>query len=229
MPEWWTYRPSDFLMYSPRIYWRLFASINEAWWPAQPVVMALALPLLARFAAHRHAALALALAWSFVAWAFLWARFAPINWPAQAYAIGFALQAALLLALGVRGGLRAVTAPLRRHGAAALVLWAVLGQPLLAPAFARPWSQAEVFGFAPDPTAIATLGWLLAVEGDGASRGLLRTAWVVASAWLLVTAATLATMGTWQAAVPLSAVVTASCLALMSIPDLRRSAAPGVR
>ena len=40
MSEWWSYRPADFLMFSPRIYWRLFASINEAFWPAQPALLA---------------------------------------------------------------------------------------------------------------------------------------------------------------------------------------------
>lgn len=33
MSEWWTYRPADFLMFAPRIYWRLFESINAQWWP----------------------------------------------------------------------------------------------------------------------------------------------------------------------------------------------------
>ena len=44
MSEWWTYRPSDFLMFAPRTYWRLFELHNEAWWPAQPLlVLALSL------------------------------------------------------------------------------------------------------------------------------------------------------------------------------------------
>ena len=53
MSEWWTYRPSDFLMFSPRIYWRLFASINESFWPAQPVLIVAGLAWLARARAQR--------------------------------------------------------------------------------------------------------------------------------------------------------------------------------
>ena len=38
MTEWWTYRPSDFLLFSPRTYHRLFELYNEWLWPAQPLV-----------------------------------------------------------------------------------------------------------------------------------------------------------------------------------------------
>ena len=40
-----------------------------------------------------------------------------------------------------------------------------LAYPLLAPLFGRPWHGAEFFGIAPDPTAIATLGFLLMARG----------------------------------------------------------------
>ena len=39
--EWWTYHPSNFLMFSPRIYWRLFESINAAYGPAAWALLAL--------------------------------------------------------------------------------------------------------------------------------------------------------------------------------------------
>ena len=35
MAEWWTYRPEDFLLFSPRVYWRLFELHNAAVWPVQ--------------------------------------------------------------------------------------------------------------------------------------------------------------------------------------------------
>ena len=38
----------------------------------------------------------------------------------------------------------------------------VLFYPLLAPLAGRPLRQAETFGLLPDPTALATLAWLLA-------------------------------------------------------------------
>jgi hypothetical protein len=42
-----------------------------------------------------------------------------------------------------------------------LLGFALAGQPLLAPLQERGWASSEVFGIAPDPTAIATLGILL--------------------------------------------------------------------
>ncbi len=33
MSEWWTYRPEDFLLFSPRVYWRMFELHNAALWP----------------------------------------------------------------------------------------------------------------------------------------------------------------------------------------------------
>ena len=208
MSEWWSYRPADFLMFSPRIYWRLFASINEAFWPAQPALIVLGLTWLARARAHRLAAGALAITSAVVAWAFLWQRFTPINWPAQYFALGFGLQAVVLSTLAIGGGLHASDLAWRRHAGIALIAWALLGHPVLAPAFGRPWSQAEVFGLAPDPTAIATLGWLLVVEADGAggaARIGLRIAGLLAALWLAAAAAMLAVMGSWQAIVPFAA------------------------
>jgi len=131
-----------------------------------------------------------------VAWAYLLERYDTINWAARYFAIGFAMQAALLIWTGViRDRLRFATSnsqtPLipaqagiqspRRElsifknwvpafagtsGAGiALFLYALAIHPLVAPLTGRPWTQAEIFGLAPDPTAIATLGILLATTG----------------------------------------------------------------
>jgi hypothetical protein len=35
MPEWWTYTLSDFLLFSPRAYYRLIERHNAAVWPWQ--------------------------------------------------------------------------------------------------------------------------------------------------------------------------------------------------
>jgi hypothetical protein len=210
--EWWSYRPADLLMFAPRIYWRLFESINAAVWPAQLLLVCAALAWLLWFvrrgaeAAPRASAVALALCWLFVAWAFLLQRYAPINWAAEAFALGFALQALGLLALVGGGPLQASAQPRCRAVGLGLMLWALLGHPLLAGLAARPWMQAEVFGLAPDPTAIGTLGWLLLLRGSGAgARLLLRGLWLLPLAWCAISAATLGTMGTWQTLVPLAA------------------------
>ena len=40
MPEWWTYRPEDFLLFSPRVYWRMFELHNARYWPLHLVTLA---------------------------------------------------------------------------------------------------------------------------------------------------------------------------------------------
>ena len=43
-----------------------------------------------------------------------------------------------------------------------MIVYALAIHPLIAPLSGRPWTQAEIFGLAPDPTVIATLGVLVA-------------------------------------------------------------------
>jgi hypothetical protein len=40
MSEWWTYRPEDFLLFSPRVYWRMFELHNTALWPLHVLALA---------------------------------------------------------------------------------------------------------------------------------------------------------------------------------------------
>lgn len=167
MSEWSTYGLSDFLMFSPQAYWRLVARYNAAWWPAQGLALALslALPVLLRSpssAAMRAMLLLLALAWAWTGWAFQWQRYAEIFLGAPWLASASAAQALLLLvaALLPVGASRPVPAWLRAVGWGLIAI--TLAFPLLAPLRGRGWSEAEVFGFMPDPTALATLGVLLA-------------------------------------------------------------------
>ena len=46
MSEWWTYRPSDFLMFSPRTYHRLVELYNAEVWPAHVLAMGLGVAML---------------------------------------------------------------------------------------------------------------------------------------------------------------------------------------
>jgi hypothetical protein len=161
MTQWWSYGLSDFLMFSPQAYWRLVERHNHAGWPLQVVAQSalLVLPwLLSRESggARRGALLLLALAWAWVGWAFHWQRYAEIFLGAPYVAAGCALQAMLLLATAALPwraqpgrGARAIGFALL--GAAALY-------PLLAPLTRQPWTTAEVFGWMPEPTALATLG-----------------------------------------------------------------------
>jgi hypothetical protein len=40
MSEWWTYRAEDFLLFSPRVYWRMFELHNAALWPLHVLTLA---------------------------------------------------------------------------------------------------------------------------------------------------------------------------------------------
>ena len=216
-------------MFSPRIYWRLFASLNEAWWPAQVLLVGAPVAWLihrgaqgarASGASLRAAAAFLALCWLLTASAFLQQRFAPINWVASGYAAAFALQALGLLALAAVGGMQASVQKGRRRIGLALGAGALLAYPWLAFASGLPWQQAEVFGLAPDPTVIGTLAVLLLIAPASASaRWLMRLLWLIAVLWCAVSAATLATMGSHQAWIVGAAMLAA--LAAKSIHDAR--------
>jgi hypothetical protein len=168
--EWWTYRPEDFLLFSPRVYWRMFELHNVALWPLQMLTLAAGIVMILLVAWRPHAtkrwiALILAILWAFVGWSFLWNRYATINWAAAFVAPVFALEALLLLVAGTLDGL-----VFDRRGPVGwtgylLLAFALAGQPLLAPLQQRVWASSEIFGIAPDPTAIATLGILLFARG----------------------------------------------------------------
>jgi hypothetical protein len=168
MTEWWSYSLRDLLLFSPRTYYRLIELYNIELWPLQLVALALGAALLLLWRrrgkmAGRALAAILALCWLWVAWAYHWQRYANINWAANYYALAFALEAVLLLWLGVvRGRLSIAPAgSVRQRVGLALFAFALLGFPLIAPLQGRSWSHAEIFGMAPDPTALATLGILL--------------------------------------------------------------------
>ena len=212
MSEWWTYSLRDLLLFSPQTYYRLFELVNVEWWPLQIVALALGLTMLGLWhrggsRAGRSIAVMLALAWLWVGWAFHGQRYASINPAADFFAWAFAIEAGLLLWLGGLRG-RLLPAPLggfRQRAGLAVFLFAWLAFPALAPALGRGWKQAEVFGMAPDPTALATLGVLLLVPAR-VPWGLVPIPFV----WCLVSGATL-----WAMVAPDYAIV--PLLALMAV------------
>ena len=215
MPEWWTYTLSDFLMFSPRVYDRMFELHNGALWPAQIAAIGLGIVILYSLlrpegSLPRVSAAILGGLWIWVGWSFFWERYATINWAAAYVAPAFALEGLLLIWAGASQG--QFRAPPRRNLAAvtgiAMFTAAVLAYPLLAPLMQRPWAAAEVFGIAPDPTAIATLALLAVVD---APRRWLPMA--IPLAWCAISAATLWTLG----AAADTALVPAAALAAIAI------------
>jgi hypothetical protein len=194
--EWSSYRPSDFLLFSARTYYRLFELYNAQVWPAQVLALVLGVGLFIALARRKpdaastaRVALALlALAWLWIAWAFHWQRYADINWAAKWFAVGFAVQGMLMLAAmplrwGVQRGPRETVGLM-------LLAFAILVQPWLTPLLTgRPWREAELFGLAPDPTALGTLGLLLVLRlpaSSAAVRLMSLLLWLVPLLWCLI-------------------------------------------
>jgi hypothetical protein len=210
MSEWWTYRLEDFLLFSPRVYWRMFELQNAQYWPLHLLMLALGgvILFLAFRQPRRHdrlIGLILAALWVFVGWSFLWQRYMAINWAIVYVAPMFAVQALLIAATS------GMTVFGRQDiaGRAGLLIAAfgLVFYPLLPALFGRPWTNAEVFGIAPDPTAIATLGFLLAASGR-----MVLLLFPVPLIWLLLSGVTLDTMGDRQSLLPLLAAGTTVAL-----------------
>jgi hypothetical protein len=221
MSEWWTYRLEDFLLFSPRVYWRMFELHNAQLWPLHLLTLALGLAIvLPVFLRARGSGLwvgfILAALWIFVGWFFLWKRYATINWAIAYVSPAWGLEALLLAAAALRGGL-----VFERQDVTARAGWLIAGLGLLVysalpPLFERPWSEAEIFGIAPDPTAMVTLGLAQAARGRFA---LLLVP--VPVAWLLLSGLTLRTMGDPQGWIPLltaGALVIALAVRLVQAP-----------
>ena len=206
MSEWWTYTLSDFLLFSARTYYRLIELYNVAIWPAQSVALAFGCVVLAlmwrpRERQGRFIAAILVACWMWVAWAFHWRHFLTINWAATYFAGAFAVEAFLLVIYGVFLNRLVFEPGSTRHRIGfAVGAFAVFVQPLVAPLMGRGWLQAEVFGVAPDPTVVATLGVLLA-----AGRRAFIALGIIPLVYCVLSGAVTWTLGSPEAAVMLAA------------------------
>jgi Family of unknown function (DUF6064) len=225
MTEWWSYSLRDLLLFSPRTYYRLFELYNLELWPLQFFFLALGTAIFLLRLRHRKMtgqalAAILALCWLWVAWAYHSQRYASINWAANYYALAFALEALLLLWLGVVRGLFTIApaGSARQRIGLGLFVFALLCFPLLGPLQGRSFTQAEIFGMTPDPTALATLGILLC-------SGVRPLWWLIPipAAWCLISAATLWAMGSpdWMMA-PLVALLALSLAGYSSLKHPQR-------
>lgn len=169
MGEWWTYGVSDFLMFSPRAHARLVAAWNAWLAPASWIVglagpAALLMALRAPGRARRWGVVLLAVAWAWVGWAFHWQRHATLFLGAGPLAVAFGIQSGLLMLVALQPGKRASERLPRARAWTGWTLFAaaVLGWPLATGWAGGSASRAEFFGWMPDPTALATLGLLVA-------------------------------------------------------------------
>jgi hypothetical protein len=202
MPEWWSYRLSDFLLFSPRTYYRMIERLNESVWPAHLLTLALGgmilvLALRPTVPRLRIAWMTLALLWLWTGWAFVGRRYSAINWAAVYLLPLFGLQALLLVVAALRASTASQFRGWTRATGLTLLAGAVVFYPVIAPLLGRGWGQAEVFGIAPDPTALATLGLVLLAPSRQAA-GLM----AIPVLWCLISGLTLWAMDSPEAWLP---------------------------
>jgi hypothetical protein len=212
--EWWTYHLSNFLLFSPHAYGRLIELYNAAIWPGQLVALAAGLAIgraLARPSVPkaRIALMLLSVCWLWVAVAFHLRRYATINWAAVEFAWAFGIEAIVLAFAAIAGRWRIEPAGLAADRVGlALFVFALVVAPFVAPVLGRGWRRAEVFGVLPDPTAIATLGFLLLVRGRGRWAAM-----VVPVLWCVAAALTQLAMSWPDFGIPLVAAAVAVAVA----------------
>jgi hypothetical protein len=149
-------------------FFAVFAAYNSAVWPAQVVayvlgLLALALAWRAGPVRSRVVAGVLGVFWLWIGIAYQILYFSPINPAAWVFGALFAAQGLLFLYLGsLRGRLRFAFAPsLAPVAGAVLILYAMVGYPLLGAALGHHYPAAPTFGVTPCPSTIFTFGLLL--------------------------------------------------------------------
>lgn len=173
METWLSYSLQDLVLFSTEAFFRLFELNNNALWPLQifMLVVAVMLFILAQRTDRKSAnslAIILALLWCLVGWQFFHKLYAQINLAAIWFALLFSLEALLLLILGLRLSRRKLfynRMPHSTYPGAMLLFYAAAIHPLAGLMFDRNWQGLEIFGIAPDPTALGTLGILLMMPG----------------------------------------------------------------
>ncbi len=201
MPEWWTYRLSDLLLFSPRTYYRMFELYHAGIWPVHLIVLASAVAILVLIRREEIWARLmifglLASWWTWVGIAFHLNRYAQINWAAKYFSALFVIQGLLLLWYGAaRGRLEFAVARGRpMYIGIGLLMVASVIQPIAGVLAGRTWRQVELVGNTPDPTVIATMGFL-ALSLARVPRALL----VIPVAWCAIGGATLWALGSSEA------------------------------
>jgi len=191
MGELASYRLSDFILFSETVYYRQFELYNQAIWPLHTV--AILFSLLIGYAlwkmpvwAGRVMSGLLVVAWLWVAWEFLYQRFQQIHVVAEYYALGFVLQAGLLVWDGVIKNCltRCSTSQLRIMTGAMALFVALVLYPFTPFMTGRNGLQFEMFAITPDPTVLATLAILFIYKAP-------KVLYVIPVIWVIVSGMTL--------------------------------------
>lgn len=151
---------------------RVFLDYNAAIWPAQIIALVFGLvPLVAMFVrrdeATRYAFAALAVLWVFTGVGYHLLYFTRINPLAPFFAGFFVVQAIMLLTSSIWPSdprLRLRRTP-RSIAGFAIIVYALAVYPVLGIWMGHGWMAGPMFGVAPCPTTIFTLGILLIARG----------------------------------------------------------------
>jgi hypothetical protein len=155
-----------------------------------------------------------AVAHAWIALVFMREHYAPIFWAAEYFAIAFLAQATMFtLAAGLaarsQDAFRFTRSTLIAVLGVNIVSLALLVHPTMLFAIQNNWRTLEGVGFAPDPTAIAALGFLLLIrptDATNASARFARYLWramiAIALAWCIVSLLTLTAMHSYLAFIP---------------------------
>lgn len=156
------------LPFSRSEFLQVFATYNVAVWPLQLVaaglgVLAVVLLFWRPAWADRTIAAILCVFWSVMAIGYHWTYFSAINRAAYAFGALFIVAALVFLVEGViRDRINFAIVPGIRGGfAAVLLVYAFAVYPLVGLLVTHPYPEAPLFGVAPCPTTIFTLGLLL--------------------------------------------------------------------
>jgi hypothetical protein len=165
----------------------VFASYNEAVWPAQIAAYALAagmlLLLLRRSPAGARALLVgLSIMWIWTGLVYHAMFFSRINPAATVFAVLFVVEGVFIAVSGLRSRV-SFTEPSRRRRAAgwALLIYAAVLYPLVGMATGQVGAELPAYGLTPCPLVLTTLGLFLL-----AGRALPRPLWWIPIGWSLV-------------------------------------------
>ncbi len=159
------------LAYTTEVFFSVFALYNAAIWPAQIIATALGvlvvlLSLRPRKGGDRIIAACLAASWLWTGVVYHLMYFTTIDWAAWAFGAAFAMQGMLFAWTGAaRRRLRFRFSPdLAGWAGLGLVIFSLAVTPLIGSLTGHGWGRAPMFGVAPAPVTLFTVGMLLLTE-----------------------------------------------------------------
>lgn len=165
----------DFLIFSPESYFKLFELSNQALWPFHIAIALMAVAILFLLYKRYNFAPALIYAWLGMSWVFVgyWyfnLHYSQISTYAHILSYIFWAEACLLFLVAVFSD-HDDSLPIKKWRwilGEGLILYGLLLHPVVSLLL---WNQAlirvELFSTAPDPTAIATIGFVLMLPVKG--------------------------------------------------------------